>query len=194
MYHITHIKRFLAFTLMLGAALTILAVGITVNAQEEATTLSLDVAQDMTRFSFDEASIHENGMPTGGNAFISHGYIYPGGTLGDSLGVLENGEPEFPDLVIGEWTCWGYFINDGPMTATGSWVILTQVFNLGNDIGEDMLVTHGFELADLDKVVERAISGGTGQYSTARGVAVQQTLGLNASGAPSIRVEFRVED
>ncbi len=51
-------------------------------------------------------------MPAYGNSFVTRGYIYPEGTLDDSSGVLPNGEPEFLDQVIGEWSCRGWFVGD----------------------------------------------------------------------------------
>ena len=55
--------------------------------------------------------LHENGMPAHGNAFVSQGYIYPEGTLADGIvGVLQDGSPAFPDLVLGTCTCDGYFV------------------------------------------------------------------------------------
>ena len=40
----------------------------------------------------------------------------------------------------------------------------TQVFDLGDTVGQDTIVTSGFELIDVDVAVERAIVGGTGVY------------------------------
>lgn len=66
-------------------------------------------------------------MPAYGNAFITQGYIYPAGTLdGRVERTLANGDPAFPDLVIGEWTCDGYFVADGMRTETGAIVITRQ--------------------------------------------------------------------
>lgn len=82
--------------------------------------IKFDIAEDATRFVFDEAPVDEGSkLPLYGNPFVTQGYIYPPGTLGPSNGVLATGEPEFPELVIGEWTCRGWFVGDGALSTTG---------------------------------------------------------------------------
>ena len=148
-----------------------------------------DVAEAATRFVFDDAPVfEEDGFPAHGNSFITQGYIYPAGFLDDHQGVTEDGAPTYPDLVIGEWICRGWFIGDGAHTQTGPWVISTQQFDFyersgwdpqrERDYGYRTLVTEGYELADIGKPVKRAISGGTGRYAKARGQVVQTFLGF----------------
>ena len=96
-------------------------------------TLEVDIAEDGTRFVIDETPVFDDGFPAYGNPFITQGYIYPAGTLTDSNGVNPDGSPEFPDKVIGEWSCQGYFIADGAHTTKGSWVFTTQLFAFGNN-------------------------------------------------------------
>ena len=86
----------------------------------KAKTIKFDVAEDATRFVFDEEPVDEDGLPEYGNSFVTQGYIYPEGTLDGSNGVKANGEPEFPNKVIGEWTCRGWFIGEGATTETGT--------------------------------------------------------------------------
>lgn len=154
--------------------------------------LTVDVAEAGTRFLFDEAPVFEDGYPAYGNSFITEGYIYPAGTLSDSNGVLPNGAPEFPDLVLGKWTCRGYFVGDGAHTTTGPWVVTTQIFDLGEHPGEQTIVTEGFELADVGLVGLRAITGGTGSYSKARGQMAQTLIGFNESMGVNLQVELNV--
>ncbi len=161
--------------------------------EKKADVLEFDVAEDMTRFAFDEAPVFEDGFPAHGNPFITQGYIYPKGTLDGSNGVLPNGEPEFPDKVIGEWACRGWFIGDAGHATTGPWVITTQVYNLGEALGEDTLVTDGYELADVGVAIQRAITGGTGKYSRARGEASQTFLGFNATEGVNLTFSVEVE-
>ena len=80
-------------------------------AGEQASTeevIKVDVVDNPHRFVVGEAPVHEDGMPAYGNILITQGYIYPHGTLNGSNGVLPNGEPEFPDKVIGKWFCRGF--------------------------------------------------------------------------------------
>jgi hypothetical protein len=152
-------------------------------------TLHIEVAEDHTRFSFDEAPVFEDGSPKAGNQFIAHGYIYEKGFFDQySEGVDEKGQPIRPDLVIGEWTCRGVFVGNGMFTKTGPWVISTQNFdfydftgyheNQNRQFGKRMITTEGYELVDIDKVVKRAITGGTGRYNVTRGEHRQSSLGL----------------
>jgi len=76
--------------------------------QKKMEVIEFDVAEDMTRFVMDEAPVYEeSGLPAHGNPFVTVGYIYPKGTLDGSNGVLADGQPAFPDKVIGKWVCRG---------------------------------------------------------------------------------------
>jgi hypothetical protein len=165
-------------------------------AQEspQAGTLRFDVAEDATRFVFAEAPVHEDGMPAYGNAFVTQGYIYPEGTLDGSNGVNPDGSPEFPDLVIGEWTCRGWFIGDGAHTESGPMVITTQFYVFGEELGGGTLVTEGYELSDIGVPGSRAITGGSGAYREARGEGNQTLLGFNASEGVNLRFEIQVNN
>ena len=147
--------------------------------ENEKLVLEFDVAEDMTRFVFDESPVDENGIPAYGNPFITSGYIYPKGTLDGTNGVLKDGSPEFPTKVLGTWVCRGWFYGDGGAATSGPWVITTQIFNFGEEYGNMTLVSEGFELADVGVPSKRAITGGTGIYSQSRGEATQVFLGFN---------------
>jgi hypothetical protein len=112
---------------------------------------------------------------------VTEGYIYPPGTLNGSNRVNPDGTPEFPDKVIGEWTCRGYFIGDGAHTTEGAWVFTTQLFAFGDDpdTGAETIVVTGYEGAQVGQIVTGAITGGTGGYGAARGEADQKLLGFN---------------
>ena len=88
------------------------------------------------------------------------------GVVYDAAG---NPRPEFPDKVIGRWTCFGTYVEDGATTTTGKLVVTGQVFEFGSGAGRARITTAGFELADVDVVVDRSITGGTGRYLKARG-------------------------
>jgi hypothetical protein len=163
------------------------------NPNAQGHTLKFDVAEDMNRFVFDKDVAYEDGLPADGSSFITRGYLYPYGTLQDGNGVNPDGSPEFPDKVVGEWICSGYMINDAGHATGGVWVFSTQFFQLGDKPGAQTIVTQGYELADLNVAIARAITGGTGDYKTARGEATQTMLGLNASQGVNLRVEFTVQ-
>lgn len=145
--------------------------------------IRFDVAEDATRFVFADQPVHADGMPSYGNPFVTQGYIYPAGTLDGTNGVLPDGSPEFPDQVLGEWTCRGWFIGDGAHTTTGQWVITTQVYSFADAI----LITDGTEIADIDVPAARAITGGTGPYASVSGEGEQVLLGFNETEGVDLR-------
>lgn len=154
-------------------------------------TLELDISEDMNQFAFDQSRVYEDGMPAHGSGFVTRGYIYPDGTLDGSNGVNADGSPEFPEQVIGEWLCFGYMIGEAAHAKSGAWVISTQVFNFGEDYGNQTIVTQGYELADPTPVY-RAITGGTGDYAEVSGQAMQVFQGLNASEGVVLDVELEI--
>ncbi len=145
-------------------------------ARAEAPT-AFDVAEDHTRIHMASAPVHENGMPAHGNAFVSQGYIYPEGTLADGIvGVLEDGSPAFPDLVLGTWTCDGYFVGEGGNATTGVWIISRQTFAFNDGT---TVVTQGTEIADIGQPNLRPVTGATGDFAQFKDGLTQTTLGFN---------------
>lgn len=156
--------------------------------------LRFDVAEDATRFVFDDAPLLSNGFPAYGNSFVTQGYIYPAGTLNGSNGVNADGSPEFPALVQGRWVCRGWIISEeGAVASSGEFVITQQLYNFGQELGNNTLVSDGWEIADVGVPVARAITGGTGRYSNAGGEAVQKFLGFNTSEGVNLTFELAVE-
>ncbi len=153
---------------------------------------TVDIAENGAKFVFDEAPVFSDGLPAYGNEFITEGYIYPAGTLNGTNGVNADGSPEFPALVIGRWTCRGWFIGDGAHSITGPWVITHQYLDLDQTYGKTSITNDGYELSDLYIPVKRAITGGTGIYNKARGEASQALLGFNASFGVVLRVRFNI--
>ena len=150
--------------------------------------LAFDVAEDHTRIFMANAPLHENGMPAHGNAFISQGYIYPAGTLKpDTTGVLPDGRPAFPDLVLGTWTCDGYFVGEGGNATTGIWIISRQTFVFGNG---DTIVTQGTEIVDPGVENLRPVTGATGDYAHFSESMGQTLLGF--SDQMTVNIAFRV--
>jgi hypothetical protein len=156
-------------------------------AQSEDDVLRFDIAEDGNRFVFNQDRLFDDGMPQYGTPFVTQGYIYPEGTLNGSTGVLPNGEPEFPDLVLGTWTCYGYMIGDGGHTTTGEWVVSTQMYQFD----DGTIITDGFELVDLDTPISRAITGGTGEYVNLSGEQVQELHGFTEQMGVNLTVEFQ---
>jgi hypothetical protein len=182
----------------LGLA-SIVAIGVSITSASDAdstpTTLAVDIAEDGTRFVFDEAPVFDDGMPSHGNPFVTQGYIYPEGTLTDSNGVNPDGTPEFPDKVIGEWSCQGYFIGEGAHATEGAWVYTTQLFAFGDDAdtGAETIVVTGYEGAEPGTIATGAIVGGTGSYAAAQGEAEQELLGINNPELPTMGINKTVE-
>jgi hypothetical protein len=119
--------------------------------------------------------------------------MYEAGTLSGEDGVNADGSPQYPDKLIGEWICQGYMINDAGHATGGVWVFSTQFFQFGDEPGAQTIVTQGYELADVGVAISRAITGGTGEYKSARGQGEQTMLGLNASEGVNLRVTLEVE-
>jgi hypothetical protein len=161
-------------------------------ATESGGVLRFDVSEDAGMFVWDPDVAHDDGMPAYGTPFITRAYIYPAGTLTESNGVNPDGSPEFPDQVLGEWICRGWFVGDGMRTTTGPMVVTSQVYNFCDGFGEAMIVTDGYELADVGVEIERAVTGGTGPFLGASGVARQTLLGLNATEGVNLRYEIEL--
>ncbi len=174
---------------LIVAALAAFA-GYSAMAQSDSEALRFDIAEDGNRFVFSQERLFDDGMPQYGTPFVTQGYIYPAGFLNGSNGVLSNGEPEFPDEVLGEWTCYGYMIGDGAHTTTGEWVISTQVYQFE----EGTIVTDGFELVDFEVPVSRAITGGTGEYVGVSGEQSQVLHGFTEQMGVNLTVEFQIAE
>lgn len=178
-----------------AAAPLVLPAAAVDQTQEQAVAyelLEFDVAEDHTRFAFDKSNLFDDGVPGAGTSFITQGYIYPKGTLDGTNGVLADGSPEFPDRVLGEWTCRGWMVGNGIYTESGPFGITTQVYQFGDMYGNRTLVSDGYELADLNTPVERAITGGTGDYVGATGEATQQLLGMTEQMGVNLRFALKV--
>jgi hypothetical protein len=156
--------------------------------------LRFDVAEDGNRFLWSSDPEMAGDMPAAGTPYITQGYIYPEGTLTESNGVLADGSPEFPDKVLGQWTCYGWWIGDAAHVEQSAPWVSSHLFNFGGTLGEATIVTEGYSIDDLDAPLERAIVGGSGQYTDARGVQLETNLGYNASKGMNFRYEVRVAE
>ena len=149
--------------------------------------LTVEVAEIGARFAPDPSLADDDGNPLRGATFVTEGYIYEAGTLsctedGACDGVADdedgNPSPEYPDAVIGTWTCYGVFTEAATATS-GSFVATTQIFDLGDGAGEDIIVTTGQEFIDVGLAIRRVVTGGTGAYAGIDGVQTQTLIGFN---------------
>lgn len=161
--------------------------------------LKFDVVENASRFVFAEKPVFDDGLPAYGNSFVTQGYIYPHGFLEGKEGINAGGEPTFPEKVIGVWTCRGFFVGDGAHTDSGPMVITTQTYDLFRKPGysggkyrtDRLLISEGYELADVNLPFQRPITGGTGPYSRVKGEARQTLLGFNPY--MGVRLRFAIK-
>ena len=179
-------KSFINLLFLIVLTLGAVSAAVSAQSSEAGEPLRFEVAEDGNRFVFDDLNLHDDGMPAYGSAFVTQGYIYPVGTLNGTNGVLASGEPEFPDQVLGEWTCYGWMIGDGAHTSTGAWVVSTQIYEFEDG---STLITNGFEIADFEMPVARAITGGTGEYSGVSGEMEQILHGFTEQMGVNLTVE-----
>jgi hypothetical protein len=180
--------------LALIAVLAVPAVSAAISERGRTDIVEFDVAEDMSRFIFNQDIAFEDGLPADGSNFITRGYLYPKGTIScddnGCTGTNADGSPQYPDKVLGEWICEGYMINDAGHATGGKWVFSTQFFEWNDGSATQSLVTQGYELADQNVAISRAITGGIGSYKDARGDSEQVMLGLNASEGVALRVKL----
>ncbi|MEA2595607.1 MAG: hypothetical protein QOF01_2076 [Thermomicrobiales bacterium] len=156
-------------------------------------TLRFDVAENATLFTWSGEPELADGVPVHRTAFVSQGYIYPDGTLTNGNGVNPDGSPEFPEKVLGQWSCWGWHVGAGAAEGAAPW-LTTHLVSFGGVSGEATLVSEGYSIDDLAVALERAITGGTGTFAGARGVQKETNLGFNATEGMNFRYEFSLAE
>lgn len=187
------VRQVAALVLILVTSALFLSSAVADDGGQNFKNLNFDIAENGSRFSFDSEPRDEDGFPAYGGEFITEGYLYPHGFLDTATGVNEDGSPAHPDQVIGRWVCRGWHVGEGAQTVTGPWVITHQYFDLGENFGEHSISTDGYELVDLNTPINRAVTGGTGKYSRARGESTQIFLGFNPSFGVNLRVTFQAK-
>ena len=184
-------------------ALSAIALLASANAQADQPAFSIDVVADCNRF----ISTPNPDGPAFGDFFMQEGLIYRPGTLaancpgGSGCGLNPDGTPQFPDAVIGKWTCWGSFVANGAATEAGVWLYSTQLYEFDVNVldqnvfepGKRALVSHGAERVDLDVPFRRAITGGYGRFRTTRGDVEQTKIGLNQTQCENFTFAFRLQ-
>lgn len=162
---------------------------------------NFDVAEIGSRFVPDDDPIVD-GFPAYGNSFITQGYIYPAGTLqpcdgeaGECQGVNPDGSPQWPELVIGSWTCFGWHVQDAATATSGASVVTTQIYEFSETPGKVSFVSDGFELVFGDSSwIRRAVTGGTGPLAGVEGQVEQSFLGFpNASVGVNLAFRTRLK-
>ena len=156
---------------------------------------SFDVAEIGARFVPDDDPF-VGGLPAYGNSFITQGYIYPAGTLTDSNGVNIDGSAQFPEKVIGRWTCFGWHTQDAATAVEGEAVVTTQIYSFNDTPGKVTFVSDGFELPFfVFDSIKRAVTGGTGPLSSVRGEVKQRFLGFpNEGGGVNLRFKAKLRN
>jgi hypothetical protein len=153
---------------------------------------TVDVAVDMRTFAIIPSAGNPPGKPVGpnrGTTFIVNGKIFPGGTL--PSGNAANDPAHSGSL--GDWICRGILTSDLADQLSGAAKVgfdTTQMFVFGSD--NRAIWTEGLEAALGAAGVEthRIILGGTGEFGSASGEVLQESLGTNMTGAPNIRLTF----
>ena len=174
-------------------------------ATDPYSTFSVDIVADCNRF-VSEGIGHPHPGPAFGDFFMQEGLIYEGGTLaancagGDGCGLNPDGTPEFPEAVIGKWTCYGSFVGNGGATAEGVWLYSTQVYEFDVEQLDDnvyapglhALISHGAERIDLDVPWHRAVTGGYGQFDGSVGQLRQTKIGFNQTECENFTFDFQI--
>lgn len=157
--------------------------------------LALDVCCNGRTVSF-QGPTFPDGMPNYGATFVVEGVIYPDGTLrtrGVTRGLYADGSPEYPNLVMGKWTCYGTFVGQGARTPAGqASVVTSQIYDLAPDRpGEKILMSTGYELEGFNIPFRRVLIGATGVLGLGLGAeVVQEAIGPNETGFPNIHFQF----
>jgi hypothetical protein len=158
---------------------------------------NVDVAVDLATFAIVPSAGNPPGKPLGstpyrGTTFIVNGKIFPAGTL--PSGAASN-DPNRPGS-IGDWICKGFLTADLSDQLSGASKVgfnTTQMFLFNGD--GQAIWTEGLEgsLSQAGVQTNRIVLGGTGRFEGSSGTAVQESLGTNATGAPNIRIHFKIK-
>lgn len=141
--------------------------------------------------------------PLWGAPFLVEGLIFDGGALQEKAGFDPRSDI---DQAIGTWLCRGSVLirsdRGHPHGATTQHYLFPRLSG-SPTFPADQLFSEGLEGADEEKWdAPRAVIGGTGQWTGARGTVIQTQIGTNAttSGAgvvipagPNFRFSFELE-
>lgn len=153
-------------------------------------TITLDVAFD-ARTAI--ANLVDPAVTDGarGDTFVLNGKIFPGGTIppGGTFDKPGTFDPDAPGS-IGIFICRGVMLFNAAQINAGAapYVATNQHFQFNNG---DALLTEGLE-AGVD-TIRRAVTGGVGTYSGARGEAHLTLIGTNKTGWENYRFVFKLK-
>ncbi|AGY58077.1 hypothetical protein [Gloeobacter kilaueensis] len=155
-------------------------------------TLLYDVSGNGTTIGL-SGPLDPSGQPTNGTAFVIEGFLYKPGTLtpGAGDGVLPDGQPQYPDALVGVWFCSGWFVRKALAEVNGPVAFTTQLFDtIPGTPGAQVLLTSAYEQSSASYL--RSIIGGTGKYAKIRGQVTQFSYGPNTSGGFNYQEAFEL--
>jgi hypothetical protein len=164
------------------------------DGRHRSATFVVDVAVDMRTFAAIPSTGNPPGEPVGpnrGTTFIVNGKVFPAGDL--PSGSASNDPSQSGS--IGDWVCRGILTSDLASQLAGVDRIgfdTTQMLMFGSD--RKAIWSEGLEggLGEAGVTTHRIVLGGTGAFLAASGDVVQESLGTNATGAPNIRLTYRL--
>lgn len=154
-------------------------------------TLTLDVAFDGRT---GIANLVDPAIKDGarGDTFVVNGKVFPGGTI-PAGGTFDQPGTFDPDTrgSIGNFVCRGTMLFNAAEIAAGAapYVVTNQLFQFNTG---DVLLTEGLEAGV--NTVRRAVTGGVGTYSGARGEAHLTLIGINKTGWENYRFVFTLKN
>jgi hypothetical protein len=164
--------------------------------RRDSATFVVEVAVDMRTFAAIPSTGNPPGEPLGpnrGTTFVVNGTIFPEGTL--PSGAASNDPSDAGG--VGDWVCRGILTSDLASQLAGVDKIgfdTTQMLIFGSD--RKAIWSEGLEggLGEAGVTTHRIVLGGTGAFFGASGEVVQESLGTNVTGAPNIRLTFRLRN
>lgn len=174
---------------VIGIAVSLLPVlGTAATVGAKATSVTFDVASDGRTFVLNRIDAAATSMKRG-DTYVLNGTIFPGGTI--PSGGTKTAPSSFgPDSAgsVGVWFCRGTFLVNSDQFASQKIQRATTHYFAFND--KNRLITEGFEGTIL---INRAILGGIGAFTGARGLVTMERLGVNSTGSQNLRFVFNIE-
>jgi hypothetical protein len=153
---------------------------------DNAKTLTLDVAIDASTLALNNNNPADPANPIKGTTFTVTGKIFPGGTIPAGITSFDPNQPGS----IGTWVCSGVFVADAADIFGGKAKIAfhtNQIFTFPDD--ENALFTEGLE-GSVGTTTHRIVVGGTGTFQGLVGQERQETIGLNLNGKGLFDLHF----